>query len=78
MISGTLSSAMNDCNAVLIVGGSGEFGKFLQQSILPLLGIEHVVAIDRESTRDEQACALQQARHLVLAVTVTSRPAATP
>ena len=62
---------MNDCNAVLIVGGSGEFGKFLQQSILPLLGIEHVVAIDRESTRDEQACALQQARHLVLATPLT-------
>jgi prephenate dehydrogenase len=58
---------MKDRNGVLIVGGSGEFGKFLQQSILPLLGIESVLAVDRESTREEKTSALQKARHLVLA-----------
>lgn len=51
----------------MIVGGRGEFAQFLQQSILPLLGIATIVAIDREATRAEQAGALQKARHVVLA-----------
>ena len=51
----------------MIVGGRGEFGQFLQQNILPLLGIRHVVAIDRETGRAEDAPAFPQARHIVLA-----------
>ena len=52
---------------VLIVGGSGEFGQFLQQSILSPLGIKNVAAIDRETRSAERTCAFQQARHIVLA-----------
>jgi len=56
-----------DRGAVLIVGGRGEFGQFLQQSILPLLGSRNVVTIDRETERAEYAPAFPQARHIVLA-----------
>ncbi len=56
-----------DRNAVLIVGGRGEFGQFLQRDILPILGIGNVVTIERETGREEHACLLQQARHIVLA-----------
>jgi len=52
---------------VLIVGAHGEFGQFLQQSILPVLGITNVVAIDRETQPEKKARGLQQARHIVLA-----------
>ena len=51
----------------MIVGGRGEFGQFLQQSILPILGIGSVVAIDRETNRTERGGVIQQARHIVLA-----------
>src|SRR5215510_14014093 len=54
-------------DAVLIVGGSGEFGQFLQQKILPVLEIGNVIAIDRETRHEERAFALQQGRHIVLA-----------
>ena len=56
-----------DRDSVLIVGGRGEFGQFLQQSILPDLGIGNVVAIDRETTSVDHAAALLKARHIVLA-----------
>lgn len=56
-----------DRQAVLIVGGRGEFGQFLRQSILPILGIRNVLAIDRDTQPEEKAGALQKARHLVLA-----------
>ncbi|HJZ78820.1 MAG TPA: hypothetical protein VKD91_00685 [Pyrinomonadaceae bacterium] len=51
----------------MIVGGRGEFGQFLQQSILPPLGIRNVVAVDRQTTRAEHVEALRRARHVVLA-----------
>ncbi len=54
-------------NAVLIIGGQGEFGQFLQQDILPILGIGNVVTIERETPREEHARLLQQARHILLA-----------
>src|SRR5215813_14869413 len=53
--------------AVLIVGGNGEFGQFLQQSILPRLGVGNVLAIDRETRHEEKIGTLQRARHIVLA-----------
>src|SRR5262249_15356779 len=53
--------------AVLIVGGNGEFGQFLQQSILPRLGVGNVLAIDRETRPEEKIGTLQRARHIVLA-----------
>jgi hypothetical protein len=51
----------------MIVGGRGEFGQFLQQSILPQLGIGNVLATDRETRPEAQAGAVQQAGHIVLA-----------
>jgi len=51
----------------LIVGGRGEFGQFLQQSILPVLGVVNVVSIDRDTGRELRDSALQQAWHIVLA-----------
>ncbi|HEX9424892.1 MAG TPA: hypothetical protein VF899_16755, partial [Pyrinomonadaceae bacterium] len=56
-----------DRNAVLIIGGQGEFGQFLQHDILPILGIGNVVTIERETPREEHARLLQQARHILLA-----------
>ncbi|HEX8136631.1 MAG TPA: hypothetical protein VF544_03485 [Pyrinomonadaceae bacterium] len=53
--------------AVLIVGGRGEFGQFLQQDILPRLCWKSLLTIEHETPREEQDALLQQAQHLVLA-----------
>ena len=54
-------------NAVLVIGGRGEFGQFLQQDILPILGAVNILMIERETPRDESLMQLQRARHIVLA-----------
>src|SRR6266576_6856244 len=54
-------------DAVLIIGGRGEFGQFLQQDILPILGAVNILMIERETPRDESLTQLQRARHIVLA-----------
>ena len=52
---------------VLIIGGEGEFGKFLRQDILPSLGVTHVSLIERDTPREEHESSLEDARHVVLA-----------
>ncbi len=54
-------------SAVLIVGGRGEFGQFLQRDILPSLGADSVVTIERDTPLEQQLARLRQARHIVLA-----------
>lgn len=52
---------------VLIVGGAGEFGQFLQRDILPHILVETVSSVDRETPNEEQKSLLTQARHVVVA-----------
>ena len=54
-------------SAVLIIGGRGEFGQFLQRDILPNLGVDTVLTIERDTPRDQHLPKLQQARHLIIA-----------
>ena len=54
-------------NAVLIIGGHGEFGQFLQRDILPSLGAGTVLTIERDTPRDQHSRLLQQAGHIILA-----------
>ena len=56
----------DDHRAVLIIGGRGEFGQFLQRDILPTLGAENVLSIERDTPLDQHLPRLQQARHIVL------------
>jgi prephenate dehydrogenase len=53
--------------STLVVGGRGEFGQFLQQDILPILGMDPILTIERETPGDESLAQLQRARHIVLA-----------
>ena len=52
---------------VLIVGGEGEFGRFLRRDILPGLGEIQVSVIERDTPREEHESYLANARHVVLA-----------
>ena len=52
---------------VLIIGGEGEFGRFLRRDILPGLGEIQVSVIERETPREEHESSLETARHVVLA-----------
>lgn len=54
-------------NGVLIIGGRGEFGQFLQRDILPSLGTEIVLTLERDTPREQHADRLRQARHIILA-----------
>ncbi|MGH9880531.1 MAG: hypothetical protein ACRD6N_03775, partial [Pyrinomonadaceae bacterium] len=53
--------------SALVIGGRGEFGQFLQQDILPILGADSILTIERETPRDEYLSQLRRARHIVLA-----------
>lgn len=53
--------------STLVIGGRGEFGQFLQQDILPILGIDNILTIERETPGDESLAHLQRARYIVLA-----------
>src|SRR5437879_58664 len=57
----------DDPGAVLIIGGRGEFGRFLQRDILPHLGVRTVLTIERDTPHDRRLPKLQQARHLIVA-----------
>src|SRR5438132_6094240 len=57
----------DDPYAVLIIGGRGEFGRFLQRDILPNLGVRTVLTIERDTPHDQRLSKLQQARHLIIA-----------
>jgi prephenate dehydrogenase len=54
-------------NNLLIIGGDGEFGQFLRHDILPGLGVTNVSVSERETSREQLALLLQNARHVVLA-----------
>ncbi|MCM3873029.1 MAG: prephenate dehydrogenase/arogenate dehydrogenase family protein [Pyrinomonadaceae bacterium] len=53
--------------STLVIGGRGEFGQFLHLDILPMLGVDNVLTIERETPSDESFAELQRARHVVLA-----------
>jgi prephenate dehydrogenase len=57
----------DDPGAVLIIGGRGEFGRFLQREILPALGVHVVLTIERDTPPAQHASLLEQSRHIVLA-----------
>jgi len=52
---------------VLIVGGDGEFGRFLQRDIFPHICVEAILSVERETPREEQMSLLKRARHVVVA-----------
>ncbi len=52
---------------MLIIGGEGEFGRFLNRDILPSLGVIHVSVIERDTPIKEYESYLENARHVVLA-----------
>jgi hypothetical protein len=51
---------------VVVVGGDGEFGRFLRQRILPKLGVPDAVCVERSTPLDQRAALLSRARHVVL------------
>jgi prephenate dehydrogenase len=53
--------------SVLIIGGAGEFGRFLRHDILPSLGVIHVSIIERDTPREDHQSVLETARHVLLA-----------
>jgi prephenate dehydrogenase len=53
--------------SILIIGGDGEFGRFLREDILPYLGSFKVSILERETPRSEYPSSLESARHVVLA-----------
>ena len=52
---------------VLIVGGDGEFGRFLQRDILPHICAKTVSIVERDTSREERTSLLERARHVVVA-----------
>jgi prephenate dehydrogenase len=51
---------------LLIVGGGGEFGQFLQRDILPHICVKTVSNVERNTSSEEQKLLLKSARHVVL------------
>src|SRR6185369_2159987 len=51
---------------VLIVGGAGEFGQFLQRDILPRLCSCTISSVDRHTSIEEQQSLLHRAGHVVV------------
>jgi len=52
---------------ILIIGGDGEFGRFLRHDILPHFGALDVDVVERKTSREEHGHKLEHARHVVLA-----------
>lgn len=61
---------MSEARAVLIIGGRGEFGQFLQRDILPSLGARAVLTLERDTPPEQHLDKLRQARHIVLATSL--------
>jgi prephenate dehydrogenase len=51
---------------VVVVGGGGEFGRFLRTRILPGLGVQQTSSIERDTPEGERLERLAAARHVVL------------
>src|ERR1044072_6470292 len=51
---------------VLIVGGNGEFGQFLQGDILPHICAKTVSSVERETSSEERKSLLKRARHVAV------------
>jgi prephenate dehydrogenase len=61
-------SSVNSVNgSTLVIGARGEFGQFLRQDILPILGVDRVLTNVRETPIEESLAQLQSSRHIVLA-----------
>jgi prephenate dehydrogenase len=56
---------------VVVIGGEGEFGRFLRLRILPGLGIRDPVSIERSTSATERTAVLSRARHVVLSTPLT-------
>jgi len=54
-------------NSVLIIGGDGEFGRFLRHDILPILGVTNVALIELDTPREQHALLLEGSPNVVLA-----------
>ena len=54
-------------SGVLIIGGEGEFGRFLRRDILPSLDVIHTLVIERDTPRTDYELSIATARHIVLA-----------
>lgn len=54
-------------NSALIIGGRGEFGRFLQRDILPRLGADSILTLERDTPPEQHGERLRQARHIILA-----------
>jgi prephenate dehydrogenase len=52
---------------VLVVGGAGEFGQFLQRDILPHICAKTVSSIERETPNEDRKSLLKRARHVAVA-----------
>ena len=52
---------------VLIVGGAGEFGRFLQRDILPHICDKTVSTVERDTPSEDYQSRLKRARHVILA-----------
>lgn len=52
---------------ILVAGGAGEFGQFLQRDILPQICAKTVSSVERETPLEEQKSLLKHARHVVVA-----------
>jgi prephenate dehydrogenase len=52
---------------VLIVGGAGEFGQFLQRDILPHVCAKTVSSVERETPNEDRKSLLKRARHVAVA-----------
>jgi prephenate dehydrogenase len=52
---------------VLIIGGDGEFGRFLRHDILPHFEPLNIAIVERNTSRGEHADKLKTARHVILA-----------
>jgi prephenate dehydrogenase len=61
-----MSANDREGDTVLVVGGQGEFGRFLREDILPGLRAGPVAMTERETPRDRYPELLGRARHVVL------------
>jgi hypothetical protein len=58
-------------SSVLIIGARGEFGEFLQGDILPQVGVQTILAVERDTPRDEYLHQLRQAEHIIIATSLS-------